>query len=204
MIVVLAGVNGAGKSSVAGSFIRASGGEYFNPDEYTRFLLAKGKSKNQDEANRDAWQRGFELLQDAIQHNTHYTFETTLGGQSICSKLKEAIDNGIQVKIVFVGLASAKLHMQRVQARVKKGGHDIPQEKIAQRYTNSKLNLIELIHHGVDELVVWDNSAELLDGKPEPQKIFHFRHGSWIIPPDKSCPDWAKSIASAAIKKISV
>ena len=37
-IHVLAGVNGAGKSSIGGAAIRAFGGEYYNPDEAARGL----------------------------------------------------------------------------------------------------------------------------------------------------------------------
>ena len=39
IITVLAGVNGAGKSSVAGNYIRQTGGDYYNPDEATREIL---------------------------------------------------------------------------------------------------------------------------------------------------------------------
>jgi predicted ABC-type ATPase len=35
-IYVLAGTNGAGKSSVGGAAIREKGADYFNPDEATR------------------------------------------------------------------------------------------------------------------------------------------------------------------------
>ena len=35
-LYALAGVNGAGKSSVGGAMIRASGADYFNPDEAAR------------------------------------------------------------------------------------------------------------------------------------------------------------------------
>jgi predicted ABC-type ATPase len=36
VIYVLAGVNGAGKSSIGGAAIRENGAEYFNPDEAAR------------------------------------------------------------------------------------------------------------------------------------------------------------------------
>jgi predicted ABC-type ATPase len=125
-----------------------------------------------------------------------------LGGQSICAKLKEAIDKGIRVRVVYVGLSSAELHSERVKARVKNGGHDIPKEKIEERYISSRLNVIDLINQGVDEMVVWDNSSGLENGKPKAKKTFHFNKQGWILPPDKSCPVWAKSLASAAIKKL--
>jgi len=38
-IHVLAGVNGSGKSSILGEFIRSNGGNYFNPDSYTKDLM---------------------------------------------------------------------------------------------------------------------------------------------------------------------
>ena len=40
-IHVLAGVNGAGKSSIGGAAVRQHGGEYFNPDEAARALREK-------------------------------------------------------------------------------------------------------------------------------------------------------------------
>src|SRR5258708_7618013 len=39
-IRVLAGVNGAGKSSIVGATIRDKGGEYYNPDEAAREIMA--------------------------------------------------------------------------------------------------------------------------------------------------------------------
>jgi predicted ABC-type ATPase len=37
---------------------------------------------------------------------------------------------GIAVRIWYVGLTNAELHIARVQARVKRGGHDTPEEKL--------------------------------------------------------------------------
>ena len=50
-ITVLAGVNGAGKSSVAGAYIRAAGGDYYNPDEFTRSLLRSNPGLDPAAAN---------------------------------------------------------------------------------------------------------------------------------------------------------
>ena len=38
-LYVLAGVNGAGKSSIGGAMIRASGADYYNPDEAAKALI---------------------------------------------------------------------------------------------------------------------------------------------------------------------
>lgn len=56
------------------------------------------------EANAQAWKMGFEQLSRAIEEELDYIFETTLGGNSICQLLHEAIDQGRAVRIFFAAL----------------------------------------------------------------------------------------------------
>jgi predicted ABC-type ATPase len=202
-ITVLAGVNGAGKSSVAGAYIRAAGGEYYNPDDYTRTLLRHHPGLPPAEANSLAWARGRELLEQAIAEHRDFVFETTLGGKTMPRLLARAAREGMAVKIFFVGLASVDHHLRRVAARVALGGHDIPAAKIRERWDNSRLNLIRLLPF-LRELMVWDNSAEVdfATAKPAPVLRLHLREGEIIAPSDlASTPDWAKPIVAAACKQ---
>ena len=123
-ITVLAGVNGAGKSSVVGSFIRQGGGDYYNPDEATRDLLLKNPGLAPVTANGLAWSVGKERLEHAISEGTDFVFETTLGANTITQLLLRATREGRAVKVCFVGLASVQHHLRRVAARVAAGGHD--------------------------------------------------------------------------------
>jgi predicted ABC-type ATPase len=77
-ILVLAGVNGAGKSSVGGSILQDHGLTWFNPDTYARALVRELGIDN-TEANARAWQYGKSKLESAIANGTNYAFETTLG-----------------------------------------------------------------------------------------------------------------------------
>src|SRR4030088_299212 len=79
-IYVLAGVNGAGKSSIGGAMFREAGIEFFNPDAAARRFLSAGLGMNQQEANAAAWQQGRRLLERAIEEGKDFAFETTLGG----------------------------------------------------------------------------------------------------------------------------
>ena len=201
-ITVLAGVNGAGKSSVAGAYIRAAGGDYFNPDEFTRSLLRQNPGLDPAEANSLAWTRGKECLAHAIVAGTDFVFETTLGAQTIPQLLARAAKDGMAVKIYFVGLASVEHHLRRVAARVADGGHDIPEAKIRERWENSRLNLVRLLPH-LAELMVWDNSIEADLGKvaPAPVLVLHLRKGTLLAPKNFSAtPAWAKPIVAAALK----
>src|SRR5207302_846106 len=82
-IYVLAGVDGAGKSSIGGAAIRQSGADYFNPDEATQRILAANPGISPAEANSAAWHQGKRLLERAIAERLDYAFETTLGGDTI-------------------------------------------------------------------------------------------------------------------------
>jgi predicted ABC-type ATPase len=200
-ILVAAGTNGAGKSSIAGEFSAYAGSAYFNPDSIARQLVAAGRSP--EEANALAWHLGFEGLQRAVTNGQSFTFETTLGGTSIVRELQRAIDAGLQVCVWYVGLASPELHIQRVRARVARGGHDIPDAKIRERYPRSLANLVDLIGRAA-EIHVFDNSTEMKSGAPAARLVFRMR-GKRIIEPRieammEQAPDWARPVVAAALK----
>lgn len=201
MITVIAGVNGAGKSSVVGEFLRSQNGAYFNPDEVTRSLMLSDPRLTLAEANSQAWLLGVLQLERAIESDDDYILETTLGGDTIFKKLKVAMANGIAVRLIFCGLESVALHIERVNARVAKGGHAIPEEKIRQRWKQSRYHLCQLISV-CDAVVVYDNSLPLnAIGQPQPVRLFVQQHGQFIQPPPNSAPNWAKPIVMAALKR---
>jgi len=206
-IVVLAGVNGAGKSSIAGDALRRLGGEYFNPDEHARRYLDTFPGASQIEANSYAWQTGKEALELAIANGTTFAFETTLGGDTITRILLDAASRrGANVRVWYAGLESVDLHIERVAARVSKGGHSIDDTDIRRRYTASHVNLVRLIPH-IAGLQLFDNSedADLAAGQqPNPRLLLAFDRDSISCPTAAtvaSTPDWAKPIVMAAIKR---
>ena len=202
-LYVLAGTNGGGKSSVGGAAIRAHGADYFNPDEATRRIRAANPGISERDANIAAWQQGKRLLETAIASRLVFAFETTLGGQTIAALLRTAAAAGVGVRVWYIALASPELHIARVRSRVMLGGHDIPEEKIRERYARSRENLIRLLPH-LTELRVFDNSAnaDLDKGtSPSPLLILHMIHGDIVTRCDLSLvPEWAKPIVAAAVR----
>jgi predicted ABC-type ATPase len=200
---VLAGVNGAGKSSIGGAMIRAAGGEYYNPDEAARALIAANPGLEQVKANAVAWRQGRRLLERALAERKDFAFETTLGGGTMTRLLTEAAADGFEVYVFYVGLASPEMHLARVRQRVAGGGHDIPEEAIRRRWRHSRLNLISLLPV-LTELRVYDNSAVGDPAKgvaPQPVLVLHVVRGEILAPPDLSAtPGWAKPIVAAALK----
>ena len=187
-IYILAGVNGAGKSSIGGAAFRAFGADYYNPDEAARALMDANPGLSQSDANSAAWHQGKRLLEQAMARRLDFAFETTLGANTIPRLVAEAASQGIEAHVWYAGLSSPELHIERVRARVRKGGHDIPEADIRRRYQYSRLNLIHLLPN-LTALRVYDNSAEAdpaTGQAPTPRLLLHLDHGKIVGPEDLS------------------
>lgn len=202
-IYVLAGANGAGKSSVGGAMFLESGVEYFNPDDAALRFQSINPGMTQEEANSAAWREGKRLLEHAISERLDFAFETTLGGRTIAALLVRALSEKMEVRIWYVGLASPELHIARVRSRVAAGGHDIPEAKIRERYESSRLNLVDLMPK-LKELRVFDNSEEADPRSgiaPRPTLLLHMNRGKIVEICDLAkVPQWAKPILLTAMK----
>lgn len=200
-ITVLAGTNGAGKSSLAGAMLRHRGGEYFNPDEATQAIRAEHPDMDASAANSLAWHDGVDRLRRAIVLRESYTFETTLGGRTVTELLLDAAAAGLAVSIWYCGLASVELHMRRIAARVAAGGHDIPAAKVRERFDASRSNLLRLIPVASD-LAIYDNSTDAAPA-PAPRPLLRLSAGVFTFPADavtfSQTPEWARPLLAAAV-----
>lgn len=204
-IFVLAGVNGAGKSSVAGAMLREHGLDWFNPDTYAR-ELARELGLRAADANARACTHGKDRLEAAIASRSNYAFETTLGCASITRLLEKAAATH-DIAMLYCGLASPQLHIDRVQLRVAHGGHAIAAEKIRERWDGSRLNLVKLMPK-LARLQVFDNSTSVKPGQPIPDPILvlELDRGRLVFPPADdpaalgAVPAWARPLVEAAIR----
>jgi len=199
---VVAGTNGAGKSSIAGAALARHGATCYDPDRATRRYVRAGLAL--EEANARAWQRGRAQLERSLAEGTHYAFETTLGGRTITRLLIQAGERGHRIRVWYVGLASPELHLRRVRARVAGGGHEIPERTIRARWTSSRQNLVRLLPH-LSELVLYDNSYEAAPAEgraPRPLRILHARSGEIVhlLAPEQ-IPAWCRPVVAAAVQR---
>ena len=201
-ITVIAGVNGAGKSSVVGATIREYGGRCYDPDEEARALMAAHRGLSPSEANALAWEAGRRGLELAIARGEDFTFETTLGGTTITALLIAALDAGSEVIVRYVGLDSVRRHLDRVAARVARGGQEIPANRIRERYTTSREHLVALLPR-LTSLVVYDNSEERdphRGEEPAIRPLLETASGRIVfVVPRAQVPAWARPIIAAAI-----
>jgi predicted ABC-type ATPase len=202
-VYVLAGVNGAGKSSIGGATFNQRGAQYFNPDLAARHIQQADPSLTLTEANSLAWHQGRRLLERAVAERRTFAFETTLGGNTITALLEKASERGLELRVWYAGLSSPELHIARVRQRVLRGGHDIPESDIRRRYETSRVNLIRLLPK-LTELRVYDNSFEAdpeTGETPQVTLVLHVVNGRIVGPKDlEHTPQWAKPIVAAALR----
>lgn len=192
-ITLLAGVNGAGKSSIGGAMVLDKGATWFNPDAEARRIMERYGCRL-EEANKLAWQRGEAILEHCLfsPADNVFAMETTLGGDSIVRLLIDgATSQKAKIDVWYCGLTSPELHIQRIASRVASGGHHIPEAKVRSRWETSRANLVRLVPH-LRRLAVYDNSAE----DAEPRLLINFSGDAVAI--SDHIPDWALPIADAA------
>lgn len=204
-IFVLAGVNGAGKSSVGGALLADHGLTWFNPDSFARELTAQF-DMTPVEANSCAWETGRAQLEAAIASGQNYAFETTLGGNTMTDMLGGAALTH-DVAMLYCGLSSVEKHMERVSLRVANKGHAIPENKIRERWVKSRANLIKLLPF-LSRLQVFDNSVDAAPGQDIPDPVLVLEMVSAQVTfPDRddaaalsATPEWARPIVQAALE----
>lgn len=90
--------------------------------------------------------------------NESFAFETTLATRSYKSKILQAKEKGYNITLLFFWLNNVELAKERVETRVKEGGHNIPTDVIERRYRNGIQNLFDIYLDLVDIALIFDNS----------------------------------------------
>jgi len=156
-VVVIAGPNGAGKSTLAPWLLRNELGilDYVNADTIARGLSAFSPESASFAAGRVMIQQ----LRNLAEHGNSFAFETTLATRSYAPWLAELQQSGYVVEIIYLWIRSSELAIERVEQRVRSGGHAVEPDVIRRRFERGRKNLIELYSPVADQWVVFDNST---------------------------------------------
>lgn len=77
------------------------------------------------------------LRQKLLEENKKFSFETVFSHKSKVDFIRKARDKGYKVYLYYVSTKDPEINKYRVKVRVKKGGHDVPENKIEERYYKS-------------------------------------------------------------------
>ncbi len=139
-LYIIAGCNGAGKTTASYTILPEiiECKEFINADE-----IAKGLSPFQPEnVSFEAGRIMLKRINELIDNNKSFAFETTLSTRSYKEKIIRAKNQGYTVTLLFFWLNNIDLAKERVKIRVKEGGHSIPEEVIERRFLNGIKNCL--------------------------------------------------------------
>ena len=150
VIVALAGPNGVGKTTFFHAHLQPAGLRFVNAD-----VLAQELHLDSYAAARlaDA------VRQELVKQRESFVFETVLSdpvGEKLAF-LKSTVEAGYNTILCFIGAAGPEVSEQRVAMRVSQGGHDVPTEKLVQRFPRILANLKAAVRE-LPNVWVFDNN----------------------------------------------
>ena len=186
ILIVIAGPNGSGKTSVTSKILKHEWMEnalYINPDIIAQEIFGDW---NSPEAIMSSIKYCENLREECLEKKQSLIFETVLSRYDKVDYIKRAIENGFFVRLFFVCTTSPNINASRITDRVMKGGHDVPIPKIISRYYESIKNSCELAKI-VDRAYCYDNSIDNEDAK----LLFRLSEGKLAKQYTESIPEWA-------------
>ncbi len=183
VLIVVAGPNGSGKTSVTGKILNHKWLEdavYINPD-----IVAQERF----EAVMKAVKYCEEWRENCLLERHSLIFETVLSSDDKVDFIERAIQAGYFVRLFFVCTNSPTINASRIASRVMKGGHDVPITKIISRYQKS-LSRCRYLATKVQRTYLYDNSIEDTDAK----LLVRFADGCIVKRYVDQLPEWAIDI----------
>ncbi|MBW3540919.1 MAG: zeta toxin family protein [Planctomycetes bacterium] len=150
IVIAITGSNGAGKTTFYWSHLADTGLWFINADDLTRELNI---------GPYEAAEVAAALRHVLVQRRESFIFETVLSdpvGEKV-RFLRDCAAQGYQVAMIFIRLADVGTSLQRVSMRVAQGGHDVPDQKLHDRFERTVKNLKRAIQE-LPHVLVYDNS----------------------------------------------
>jgi len=154
---IIAGPNGAGKTTSAKSLLP----EFLETNEFVNAdKIAAGISPlNPESVSLYAGRLMLKRINDLTQHKKSFAIETTLSGKNYLDLIDKVKGEGYLVNLIFLYLDIPELAKERVENRVRAGGHNIPELDITRRFYRGITNLIDFYLPIVDTASIYDAST---------------------------------------------
>ena len=169
IIIALAGSNGAGKSTFYESFLADAGLRFINADALSSSLNVSAYA---------AAELASSLRSALVAQRESFIFETVLSdpvGEKV-DQLATYAALGYTVVLMFIHIDSPQESLKRVAMRVSQGGHDVPNEKLLDRFERTQANLKRAIER-LPYVIVYSN-----DDLAHPYKLVELvKHGKSML-----------------------
>jgi len=117
-----------------------------------------------------------------LSKSISFTMETVFSHPDKLELIRKAIGKGYKVYLYFVSTEDPIINVKRVEGRVAAGGHDVPHNKIIERYDRTMNNLYEAVKLSY-RAYIFDNSGKTTIKIAEKDK-----DGTLYL--EESVPEW--------------
>ncbi len=171
---IIGGVNGVGKSSFTGVLKgrRSDLGRIIDVDKITAQLGGNALAGGKESIRR---------IDECLEKGVTFTQETTLSGFRTERTARKAHDLGYSVRLFYVGLDTAQESLERIQNRVRRGGHDIAHEDVLRRFEGR--------WEAVAKVLPYCDTAEFYDNDNGFELVAEYRNGELLQVGDRQ-PRW--------------
>jgi len=154
-LMVFAGANGSGKSTIAKHFrdLGLCPLKFICPDQ-----LVPVNKLNDYDSYIMAMQSAEILRFEAVSQSESFSFETVLSTQHKLDFIRFAKSEGYTITVIYVVTSDPGINLERIKRRVVRGGHDVPRDKVLSRYEKS-MNLMFPVLEESCNAAIYDNSS---------------------------------------------
>lgn len=189
VLIVIAGPNGSGKTSVTSKLLHHEWMEdaiYVNPD-----IVAQEKfgDWNSPEAIMQSVKYCEHLREKCLAEKHSLIFETVLSVEDKVDFIRRAHEAGFFIRLFFVCTKTPQINAARIAKRVMEGGHDVPIMKIISRYQKSIINCRKAAQYA-DKTYLYDNSIDNQEVTP----LYRMNFGKLAKQYEEDLPEWARLI----------
>ncbi len=177
---IIVGVNGAGKSSLTG-VLRTEMTNLGKIVDVDKIIVKCGNNVI------EGGKKSIELIEECLEKEICFTQETTLSGHRILNTVKRAIEKGYYIRLYYVGLNTVEESLLRIENRVKKGGHNIPDADVKRRFDKRFEDLVSVLQY-CDEATFYDNENGFV-------AVAEYKNGE-ILQIGSSGPRWLQELMS--------
>jgi predicted ABC-type ATPase len=155
ILTIIAGANGAGKSTFTRATSEALQVRVVDPD----IEALRVRPDNPEAAAIAGGKLAIKRARAYLDSGESFAVETTLSGNTYLRMMAEAKRKGWLVFLIYIGVDNVQTCIERVALRVAAGGHNVPEADIRRRYARSLANLVLAIQQA-DSTLLFDNSTE--------------------------------------------
>lgn len=172
-VYVIAGPNGAGKTTFADRFLPhfVATRHFVNADS-----IAAGLSPfSPDLVTMQAGRLMLERIDDLARQGVDFGFETTFSGKSMARRIMRMRQASHCVHMTYLWVDGPDLAVARVADRVRRGGHNVPDDVVRRRYFAGLHNLFDCYLPLAHYWIIYDNSGlepvRIARGDPDGSQI---------------------------------